>query len=155
MKIYTSYYAMLDKQPSNLQPIAISRGTYRWNADAQRAPRYWPLAPDKKLHRYAQIREGDGKPPVDSVYRSIFKRQLETLDPHAVIIQLHDIVDTQWNDPTQCEGMLLYCFERPEDGCHRHLVAAWLREHGYYCTELVYSEKQAARYPDHVQTKLL
>jgi hypothetical protein len=29
----------------------------------------------------------------------------------------------------------LMCFEKPDDFCHRHLVADWLRQNGYECKE--------------------
>lgn len=30
----------------------------------------------------------------------------------------------------------LLCYEKPDDFCHRHLVADWLRKNGYECEEL-------------------
>lgn len=29
----------------------------------------------------------------------------------------------------------LVCYEKPDDFCHRHLVAQWLRANGFSCTE--------------------
>lgn len=31
---------------------------------------------------------------------------------------------------------VLLCYERPEDFCHRHLIAEWLKKYGFKCEEL-------------------
>ena len=31
----------------------------------------------------------------------------------------------------------LLCYEKPDDFCHRHLVADWLNKNGYKCEEYV------------------
>ena len=33
------------------------------------------------------------------------------------------------------KDIVLLCYERPTDFCHRHLVSAWFREHGIECKE--------------------
>lgn len=33
------------------------------------------------------------------------------------------------------EGMILMCYEGPNEHCHRHIVSAWLNEHGIDCSE--------------------
>ena len=33
------------------------------------------------------------------------------------------------------DSIALVCFEKPEDFCHRHLVADWLNKNGYDVTE--------------------
>lgn len=34
------------------------------------------------------------------------------------------------------DGKILLCYEKPEQFCHRHLVAHWFNEFGYKCEEL-------------------
>jgi uncharacterized protein (DUF488 family) len=36
-------------------------------------------------------------------------------------------------------NIALVCYEKPTDFCHRHLVADWLKEHGYECEEFKYN----------------
>jgi hypothetical protein len=40
-------------------------------------------------------------------------------------------------DGINCKGkdIALVCYEKPEDFCHRHLVAEWLKKFGYCCEE--------------------
>ena len=33
------------------------------------------------------------------------------------------------------KDIVLLCYERPTDFCHRHLVSTWFREHGIECKE--------------------
>ncbi|NTV02456.1 MAG: DUF488 domain-containing protein [Chlorobiaceae bacterium] len=33
------------------------------------------------------------------------------------------------------EDVVLLCFERPSDFCHRQLVSKWLRQYGVPCVE--------------------
>ena len=37
---------------------------------------------------------------------------------------------------TQSDQIILLCYEKPDDFCHRHLVAQWLTEHGYDTQEI-------------------
>ena len=34
------------------------------------------------------------------------------------------------------DGDVMLCYEKPSDFCHRHILAAWLTEHGHTVTEL-------------------
>ena len=36
---------------------------------------------------------------------------------------------------SQGKDVCLICYEKPEDFCHRHLVAKWFNEHGIPCEE--------------------
>jgi uncharacterized protein (DUF488 family) len=56
-------------------------------------------------------------------YTKRFNRQLDALHFSDVIKYLHD-------------GDVLLCYEAPNQFCHRHLVAAWLRKHGITVEEL-------------------
>lgn len=55
-------------------------------------------------------------------YTHVYKRYLKTLDVHKVAKDLN--------------GKVLLCYEKPEDFCHRHLVATWLQQAGYKCEEV-------------------
>ena len=57
------------------------------------------------------------------MYFNYYKYEtLDKLDPHKVAVDL--------------EGKTLLCYEKSEDFCHRHIVAAWLRHYGYEVEEL-------------------
>lgn len=75
-----------------------------WNG-----PTYPPLAPDRDL--LADYKEGMIN---EAGYEAEFRAKLATLDPQKVWDDLHDKV--------------LLCYERPDDFCHRHIVAAWIKE---------------------------
>ncbi len=49
-------------------------------------------------------------------------KQLDTLNVHEVADDLY--------------GKILLCYEKPENFCHRHILAEWLRKNGYKCEEL-------------------
>lgn len=34
------------------------------------------------------------------------------------------------------DDIALICYEKPSDFCHRHLVAQWLRDNGFGCSEM-------------------
>ena len=44
------------------------------------------------------------------------------LDPHEVYKYL--------------DNKILLCYERPEDFCHRHIIANWFKAYGHECKEL-------------------
>lgn len=45
------------------------------------------------------------------------------------------------------ENVVLLCFERPSDFCHRQLVAKWLRHNGIDCEEYQISLPEAPKPP--------
>ena len=58
-------------------------------------------------------------------YTTRYQQILDKLDPHEVYKELG-------------EDATLLCYEKPDDFCHRHLVAKWLREAGYDIQEYEY-----------------
>ena len=85
--------------------ISVARYAPRWWGSGVR---YLDLAPSADLLR----RYKGGLPWAD--YCQEFNAYLETLDPPKVWNDLHD--------------KMLCCYEKPEDNCHRHLVARWLED---------------------------
>ena len=118
--VYTSYFAKLKKLPKDVVPISICGKAPAWYTGLQ----YKKLAP-----KY-----------------SFFKVWKETHDNNYYIEHFQDEVldrldaDKVFEELSVLSGgktFALICYEKPDDFCHRHLVADWLCEHGYRCEELV------------------
>lgn len=81
---------------------------------------YSALAPTPQILEWWKSSEQDAK--AQNIYRRLYFRDvLNKLDVHEVARAL--------------EGKTLLCFERPDEFCHRHLVADWLTASGYPCKE--------------------
>lgn len=116
--IYTSYFS--SKKYNKENGISIARYNMFWNGDSY--PLLYPstslLAWWKGLSKEAQ----QSKYYQDVYGEAYYKETLALLNPHIVAAEL--------------EGKVLLCYEKSEDFCHRHLVAAWLRHYGYEAEEL-------------------
>lgn len=124
--IYTTYFAKLKSLPKDIIPISIcGRAPSGYNG-----PSYRAVAP--KYDFFMQWKAtGD-----NDYYIKCFKEQvLDTLNPARVVAELYYQIGKA---PCSCD-IALVCYEKPSDFCHRHLVADWLKEHGYECEEFVYS----------------
>ena len=65
--------------------------------------------------------------------KSYTRTVLNQLDSNNVITELRAMlrrVEGHWHD-----DIALICYEKPFDFCHRHLVAQWLRDNGFRCSE--------------------
>ena len=114
MKIYTSYLAKSKKAiDKGLLPIAIVRYLPK-NVNILNIT---TLAPNAGLlHRY--------KTDNDEVnYTKEFNNYLNSLSPENIINQLTFISMQNEN-----KDIVLICYEKSTDFCHRHLVANWLNE---------------------------
>lgn len=103
MRILTSYYSRLKINRAafpEMRHISISRSTPKWAiVDGECKV----LAPSWKV---IKLNEVDYVPAYNEI--------LASLDPADIAAQL--------------DGSIIYCYERPEQFCHRHLVANWLRK---------------------------
>lgn len=116
--IYTTYFAKLKSLPKDIVPISICGKAPIWYSGIQ----YKKLAP--KYDFFMQWKENHD----NDYYISCFNNQvLSELNPVQVINDL--IVMAAGRD------IALVCYEKPEDFCHRHLVADWLRKYGYNIKE--------------------
>lgn len=81
---------------------------------------YPSLAPTKRILEWYKSTPQDEKS--QRIYKKLYYRDvLNHLDVHAVARAL--------------DGKVLLCYERPDDFCHRHIVAEWLNANGYKCQE--------------------
>lgn len=133
--IYTSYFAgmkSMDQFRDHVIPVAICRGVPEWYTGA----RYAKLAPSWEL-----VKEWKADPRNDD-YFGIKRKQydaevLSKLDPKQVVKDFQRLFpggEPLWESKRY--HVVLMCYERPTDFCHRHFVAQWLTENGYPCEEL-------------------
>ncbi len=118
--IFTSYFANIKKLPKDVVTIAIcgkSPGFYK-------GLQYRRLAPSWEIFsEWKQTKDND-------LYTRRFKAErLAPLDVNAVVSDLKEMAGGR--------TMVLLCYEKPSDFCHRHLVADWLSANGYECMEFV------------------
>lgn len=119
--LYTSYYA--NRQiPQHIKLVAISQFPPAW-FPKDKYTHALELAPTAKLlmdHKNGLI--------TNEQYIERYKKEtLSKLNPIDVY--------------NKYKGSALLCFEKPEDFCHREIVADWLKEAGYKINELPNSKK--------------
>ena len=117
--MYTGYFAKLKCYSNNdLIPVSISSIAPKWYYKGE----YKILAPWPKL-----IRAYKRKEITKEDYIIQFNKYLYNLDQEQILIQLNDIFG-------DLNKIILICYEKPDDFCHRHLVANWLN---IYITNMV------------------
>ena len=116
--IYTSYFARCQKLPKGLIPISIARQAPAGYTGLE----YKTLAPAWDiLSEYKQTKD-------ERTYIQQYNYQLFLLSADQVVKELKELA--------QSDQIILLCYEKPDDFCHRHLVAQWLTEHGYDTQEI-------------------
>lgn len=125
--IYTSYFGNLGKLPENVIPIAICGKVPDWYAGLQ----YKKLAP-----KYGFFMEWKKNQDNDFYKEHYNSEVLNLLDASSVVNELYGLIRKHCNVLT-CPNVdiALICYEKPDDFCHRTLVADWLNENGYDCME--------------------
>lgn len=108
MKIYTGYYGNM-RAYRGMTCVAISLSVPKWLTVS--LPNCRELNP--KPYMLHMEREQ---------YTEAYNRILERLSPQGIVDYLSTV--SKGND------VVLLCYEKPEDFCHRQLVAAWLNRHG-------------------------
>lgn len=111
IKIYTSYFANIKNLPDNIEPIAICGGIpngYKGKWLKFLAPKWWFFSKWKENHDN------------DFYIENYNKEVLDKLNPEQVI----KIIVHEAGNKIPC----LICYEKPDNFCHRHLVANWLNE---------------------------
>ena len=120
--IYTGYYANIKKyEEAGLVPVAISGkvpGFYNGLAYKKFAPR-WETFKKWKNHEINNIQ-----------YTEEYKKYLNSLDKEEIRLD--------FDSPHECSNMILLCYEKIGDFCHRHILADWLEDNfGYKVEEYV------------------
>ena len=110
MLIYTSYFTKLNKIPEDLIPISICGKAPEWYNGVE----YKKLAPKWKFFQEWKKNQDN-----DFYIAHFNKEVLSNLNQASVYNELEQIVK-------DANGCVLICYEKPEEFCHRHLVADWL-----------------------------
>lgn len=119
LMIYTSYFGGLRRLPSTMVPIAICGKVPNWYNGLH----YKRLAPKKEFFAEWQKTHDN-----DFYIQRFYEDVLNHLTVTEVVNELYMMAF----DKEIC----LICYERPEEFCHRHLVADWLNSNGYDCKEV-------------------
>jgi hypothetical protein len=114
IEIYTTYFAKLNKLPSDIVPISICGKA----PNGYKGLQYKKLAP--KWSFFSVWKEtGDNE-----YYIHHFKNEvLSQLNPVGCVSELLNMVSD-----LNATKIALVCYEKPSDFCHRHLVAEWISE---------------------------
>jgi uncharacterized protein YeaO (DUF488 family) len=114
MKVYTSYYAKISRNPMGLVPVSISTSTPTWfpwiTEEIRCLVPGWELVNGIKAGSITQ-----------EEYTERYKEKLASLSKDVIWEQLKSISETNG-----CRDLVLLCYEKVGDFCHRHLVADWL-----------------------------
>ena len=120
--IYTSYFAKLKElENHNILPISICGKTPDWYKGLQ----YKKLAP-----KYGFFMEWKKNHDNDFYIEHFQKEVLDRLD---ILNVVRDIINI--SNQEKKKEIVLICYEKPSDFCHRHLVAEWLNQNGFKCEE--------------------
>ena len=118
--IYTSYFGKLNKIPKHIVPIAICGKSPDWYTGLW----YKKLAP-----KYGFFMEWK-KTKNNEYYIQHFNDEvLSPLNAYNTVDELYQLCGE--------DDIVLLCYEKPGDFCHRHLVSNWLSNNGFPCTELL------------------
>ena len=117
--LYTSYFANMKNIPENIIRVSICGGVPKWYTGLQ----YKKVAPKYKFFmEWKENKDND-------FYIKHFNE--EVLSNITVTEFLEDIKKLTNN----AENVVLLCYEKPSDFCHRHLVSDWLNSNGVVCEE--------------------
>lgn len=138
MHLYTSYFANLKSLPKHAIPISICSKAPNWYKGLQ----YKKLAP-----KYDFFMEWKKNHDNDYYIKCFNEQVLSMLDVHRVCQDLHDIAENfvsslpeedirKWHREIGYPYVVvLICYEKPTDFCHRHLVSDWFNRNGIVCIE--------------------
>lgn len=119
MKLWTSNFA---KASGNRRAVSIAVGAPKWFDGKQYSKLFPPWWLVKSKDEYS----------TEEWERHYYKDVLSKLDPVKVAAELG-------------EGAVMLCWEKPEDFCHRHIVARWMTSAGVKVEELAGMPEKAAK----------
>lgn len=118
MKIYTSYFAMMRNLPENIVPIAICAKPPSW---------YEGLIYRKLAPSYDILMQYKRQPNVELYTQRFVTEIINKLDFHKVVKELKQL--------SNGKDIVLLCFEKPSDFCHRQIVSEYMNKCGYNVSE--------------------
>ncbi|MDE7243360.1 MAG: DUF488 domain-containing protein [Oscillospiraceae bacterium] len=118
MQIFTSCFAQIRKLPDNIVPVSIALKTPAWFQGI----RYPALAPHGTFFAVWKRNHDDAE-----YLRRFNQEVLAPLDAQAAAAELQSL--------SGGKDIVLLCYEKPSDFCHRHRVAEWFTERGISVSE--------------------
>lgn len=116
MKIYTSYFAKLNKiLDAGYLPISIARYTPKGISNI---PQLKIFAPSEELLRKIKSGEID-----ETEYEKIYRKDMEKFDFNRVWETFEQISEINGK-----KDLVLLCFEKSGEFCHRNIFASLMRE---------------------------
>lgn len=131
--LYTTYFANIKNLPPNTIPVSIcGKAPQGWNGLEYRklAPKWSFFSVWKETKDNDYYIEHFNKEVLEPLNIIRVTTELQVLLPYEIREQMQNAV---WNDDKF--HLALVCYEKPDDFCHRHLVAEWLSQHGFPCAE--------------------
>ena len=122
MKVWTYYYARLKDLPEEILPVSIAG----WAPKGWIGEEYKKVAPKKDwFFKYKET--GD-----QEFYKKMYEETvLSQITVREIFEDLQEILSKH---PGKTD-IALVCYEKPEDFCHRHLLASHLSCHGWGVVE--------------------
>lgn len=129
--LYTYYFAKVKDLPSNTLPVAICTKPPTWWKGyyyGGLAPKYgffqkWKQTHDNDYYVKCYNEQVLSHLTSEQVLLDIFK-----LFPIGIRRKLKDYSMNWWENPDI--HVVLLCYEKSSDFCHRHLVAQWFQDNG-------------------------
>ena len=119
--MFTGYFAKLKEyKKAGLIPVSIALKSPDWYYGLE----YKKLAPTWDILN--SWKNGVYKNDINHYTQEFKKQILDKLDINTV---LHDLLNISEN---KLHNVILLCYEKPGDFCHRHLVADWITEIGQF-----------------------
>jgi uncharacterized protein YeaO (DUF488 family) len=123
--LYTSYFAKLKKGIG--VKISIARYNPKWLKNDDIKGTLISLAPSRELlndYKYKGISWDE--------YTERYEKQIREFD-RDVLAELSFLV----NLLDEGQDVTIYCYEKPSDNCHRHILGDIFKEMGYEVKEIV------------------
>ena len=124
--MYTGYFAKLKYyEEQDLTPTAICGGIPDWYKGLW----YKKLAP--KWSFFNEWKNGTEHKGDNEYYIQHFNEEvLKNINPLEIEKELKTLAKRRTSDK-----IILLCYEKPGDFCHRHLVSDWFNQNGIFCRE--------------------
>lgn len=134
--IYTSYYDNVKNLPDNIIAVGISGwipDDFTGIAYKKLAPKYkffmeWKENKDNNFYIFhfneEVLKELDAKKVLDDITKKLPVHIIEYLNKN------HETIAN-----SKKYSIAFICYEKPDEFCHRHLVANWFIENGINCVE--------------------
>lgn len=129
--MYTGYFAKTKEyKAAGLVPVAICGKVPTWF----NGPTYGKLAPILEMfvewkHGKMESLEEDHKGDNEWYTIRYSEEVLKKLEAKKVVEELEKLTGVDQSK------IVLMCYEKPEDFCHRHIAAGWLNANGVKCLE--------------------